>query len=74
MIKIIQNGKQVIPILTFKCDRCECVVESDEYQTKPISKTFIKRFNLDCGTFHVLTCPNCKSNMYEYKHWSINEV
>ena len=74
MINIIQNGKQILPVLTFKCDRCECVVESDEYQTKPIPKTFIKRFNLDYNTFRVLICPNCKSNMHEYKHWSINEA
>ena len=74
MINIIQKGKQIFPVLTFKCDACECVVESDEYQTKPIPKSFIQRFNLDCGTFHVLKCPNCKSNMREYKHCSINEA
>ena len=76
MINIIQNGKQIFPVLTFKCDICECVVESDEYKSTTHVIETMKLDNGDCAykVEHVMTCPNCKSTMREYKRWSINEA
>ena len=73
MTEIIKEGKRP-PALVFKCNKCECVARSDEYQTKPIPEVFRRR-GLECGdAMRTLACPNCKSTMYEYKHWSISEA
>lgn len=67
MINIIQNGKQIFPVLTFKCDVCECIVESDEYKSTTRVREIIKLDNGDEAykVEHVMKCPNCRSEMDE---------
>lgn len=57
-IKIIKEGKKELCIYEVTCDRCQCVFECDERDTK-IDISIIGR---KCNMLEI-KCPNCKANL-----------